>query len=498
MTCAEAYDVIVCGAGPAGSVVAWSLARRGVRVAVVERSQFPREKVCGDFVEPGGLRILDAMKCLDAVGASSPLPITHARSYVGSELVYREKVPYYEPKLGLPPHGLIVPRSELDTHLLDCARGASASVYEGCRVEQVDREDTVMRVRARTGRQSLELRAPLVVGADGTESIVARSVGLARRDPRYVSISQRGYVEGVAISGEAATWFYDEIYPGYAWMFPFAGGQANVGVGILSEACQRHHLSVPQLFRAFIEKLRREHLGCSDIRLIRTPLGGIVKSYAGITRNSFDGGVLVGDAGNFVDPMTGEGITPGMESALIASDTLIAALEQRRFDARFLSRFDRDFRSYFDPAMRCLDLAATVMRNRHLREYCLSALARGFAEARKDPHFARVSGTTFGGLELRPSAVLGQVWAKVARYIAEGSVEVALALLRGRPVPTGGLVDDVSAWRRGMTRSMLSDPRWHFSWLADLAKKSARFKWTPRNPRVQGPAQLHQVLRAPA
>ena len=61
MASAEAYDVIVCGGGPAGSVMAWSLAKRGVRVAVVERSQFPREKVCGDFVEPGGLRILDAM-----------------------------------------------------------------------------------------------------------------------------------------------------------------------------------------------------------------------------------------------------------------------------------------------------------------------------------------------------------------------------------------------------------------------------------------------------
>jgi len=470
--------------------MAWSLAQRGVRVAVVERSQFPREKVCGDFVEPGGLRILDAMQCLDAVEAASPIPITHVRSYVESELVYREKVPYYESRLGLPPHGYIVPRSELDTHLLDCARGASASVYEGCTVDRVEREGSLVRVGARAGGKRLELRAPLIVGADGTESIVARSFGLERNDPRYICVSQRGYVEGVAVTGEAATWFYDDIFPGYAWMFPFKGGRANIGVGVLSEASRRHGLSVPKLFRGFIEKLRREHLGCSDIRLTRRPLGGIVKSYAGITRNSFDGGLLIGDAGSFADPLTGEGITPGMESALIASETLIAALERGRFDARFLSRFDRDFRSYFDPAMRYLDLIATFMRNRHLREYCLSSIARGFAEATRDPTFARVAGASFGGLELRPSAIMGQVWTKIAYYIAEGGAEVGLALLRGKPVPAGGLVDDVAAWQRGMTRSFMSDPRWHLSWLADLARTSARFMWTPRNPRLRGPGEL--------
>lgn len=493
MTGAEVFDVIVCGGGPAGSAMAWSLARRGVRVAVLERSRFPREKVCGDFVEPGGLRILAAMQCLDAVESASPIPITHVRSYVGSELAYRQKILYYEPRLGLPPHGYIVPRSELDTHLLSCARDAGADVHEGSTVDRIERIDATVHVFARRGGKRVEFRAPLVVGADGTESLVARRFGLARDDPRYICVSQRGYVENVAVTGEAATWFYDDIFPGYAWMFPFADGQANVGVGVLSEASQRHGLSVPKLFRAFIEKLRREHLGCAGIRLTRRPLGGVVKSYAGITRNSFDGGVLIGDAGSFADPLTGEGITPGMESALIASDTLAAALDRGRFDAAFLSRFDRDFHRYFDPAMRYLDLIATLMRNRHLREYCLSAIARGFAEATRDPTFARVAGASFGGLELRPSAVMGQVWSKIGSYLAEGCAEAGLSLLRGRPVPAGGLIDDVVAWQRGMTRSFLSDPRWHLSWLADLGRTSARFMWTPRNPRLRGPDPLWEV-----
>src|SRR5258707_12279211 len=132
MSARDAYDVVVVGGGPAGSVMAWSLARRGVRVAVVERATFPREKVCGDFVEPGGLRILEAMQCRPALDGLSRLPITSTRVFIGSQVAYRGDIPYYQQKHGLPPYGYIVPRHELDTHLLDHAQAASATVYQGC------------------------------------------------------------------------------------------------------------------------------------------------------------------------------------------------------------------------------------------------------------------------------------------------------------------------------------------------------------------------------
>src|SRR5258708_19794626 len=116
MPAAQAYDVIVVGGGPAGSVAAWSLASRGVRVAVLERAVFPREKVCGDFVEPAGLRILAAMSCLDDL--DNPLPITGARVFVGPRQVYQGAVPYYEDAHALPPHAYALPRHVLATRLL--------------------------------------------------------------------------------------------------------------------------------------------------------------------------------------------------------------------------------------------------------------------------------------------------------------------------------------------------------------------------------------------
>jgi menaquinone-9 beta-reductase len=486
----DVRDVIVVGGGPAGSVMAWSLARRGVRVAIIERASFPRDKVCGDFVEPGGLRILEAMQCGRSLDDPSRSPITCTRVFVGSRVVYCGEIPYYEEKHGLRPYGYIVPRYELDADLLDRAREASASVYEGCTATEISRESGFVRVGVRSGDRQFTLGSRLVVGADGAASTVARSFGLSRTDRRYIAISQRAYVEGVTVEkGEATIWFDEDLFPGYGWMFPLSGGRANVGVGILSEACHRYGLSVPKLFAAFIEKLRLRHPGCAQIRVVGKTLGGVVKTYGGIGRNHFDGGVLIGDAGSFVDPVTGEGITPGMESALIASSTVAESLERGRFDAGFLSRFEGDFRRYFDPAMRYLDFCASLLRNWHFREFWLRAGTRGFVEASTDPVFARIAGSTFGGLELRPMLILGQLWFRIFGYVNEGSAQVFMDFLSGRFDRRGGLIGDIGAWQRGWWRSLIDDPLWHASWCAEVAQKSACVQPTllaSGNPRIQG------------
>jgi geranylgeranyl reductase family protein len=483
----DCFDVIVVGGGPAGSVMAWSLARRGVRVALLERAIFPREKVCGDFVEPGGLRILEAMGCIDRLDA--PNPIASARVYFGPRLAYQGAIPYYEPAPGLPTHGYIVPRHILDTRLQERAREAGAIIFEGCEAGDVQREAGQMKISARQGDQTLSLSAPLVVGADGAESLVARRAGLRRTDRRHIGLSQRAYVDGIKVDeGEATIWFDEDLYPGYGWMFPMSDGRANVGVGMLSETCHRQGLSVPKSFAACIEKLRIRHPGCAGVRVASRPLGGMVKMYGGAGPNHFDGGLLVGDAGSFVDPMTGEGITQGMESALIAGPTLLAALEAGRFDVQQLSSYERDFRRYFDPAMLFLDLCAAMMRNWHFRDFWLRATSRGFDEARLDPEFARVSGAGFGGLNLRPLAIVEQVWTRIIAHVGSGGSRAIVDLLNGRA--GAGLSGDLAAWERGWRQSLTDDPAWHFSWMGDVVKKAVMVQptlWAGGAPRAPGP-----------
>src|SRR4051812_16317305 len=125
---ANAFDVIVVGGGPAGAMMGWALATEGVHVAILERAGVPREKVCGDFVEPGGLRLLARMGVLSEIESRHRLRITKNRVYFGPKLLYRGDIHYYDHPEDELNYGLVISRRELDAILLDAARDAGAVV----------------------------------------------------------------------------------------------------------------------------------------------------------------------------------------------------------------------------------------------------------------------------------------------------------------------------------------------------------------------------------
>ncbi len=483
-------DVIVAGGGPGGSVLAWELARRGVRVVVLERSRFPREKVCGDYVEPRGLRILQRMGCLERLEASAPLPITHSATFVDWNRCYAAEIPFYGVTEQLPPHGYIIPRDELDNAILETAEQAGATVDQETLVTAVTAASSGIVVEARRGAKRVRYRSRLIAGADGANSVVGTSTGVLVDDPRYTAVAQRAYATGVdGDLGEAVFFFDQDLFPGYGWMFPMAGGRVNLGIGILSETRQRLDVNVPALFVDFVERLRRLHPRCVNLELCSAPIGGIVRTYGGAGPNHFDGGVLIGDAGSFVDPMTGEGITPAAESALLAAPVLQAALEAGRFDARQLAAYERAFRAYFDPAMTFLDLCAAVLRNRSLARPWLKALARGCELAQADPAFARTGGSYFGGLDIRPFGILGHVWVRVVQDLLLAWPRLLGGLGRTR-ASRATSVGDLIEWQAAWSRSLVADPLWHARWTMDVQRKSVRLLSAMRSagsdPRAAG------------
>ena len=472
--------------------MAWDLATRGLKVLVLDRATFPREKVCGDFVEPRGLRLFQTMGCLGKLESSNPLAITHVNLFLSGKSAYREHIPFYAGQTDLPQHGYIIPREDLDVRILASATEAGAEVRQGCQALRVERRGEAMTVHYREGGVESSVTAPIVVGADGTHSVVARSFDLLVDDPRYMAVSQRAYVDGLDIRhGESAFVFDKDLFPGYGWMFPMTNGRANVGVGILAETRDRYKVSVPNLFAAFLRKLQLMHPGCRAMRLVSKPIGGIVKTYGGVGRNYFDGGILVGDAGNFVDPMTGEGITPAAESARIGAAVIASALEKGRTDAATLAAYQRNFRAYFDPAMCYLDYVACVMRNRHFGDFWLGIVARGSEMAMRDRTFARLSGAAFGGLDVRPLDIVSRMWAKAAGQFTADSGRLAADLATGKFTPSGA-IGDVGRWYGGWWGSLAEDPGWHARWMGDVAKKIAVLARTTRlqDPRAQGPVHV--------
>ena len=485
------FDVIVVGGGPAGSAMGWSLAQRGIKAAVVEKAVFPREKVCGDFVEPAGLRIIETMGCTGALDLGKRLPITRNRVYYEARLPYHGDIPYYDGAHGMPPHGYIIPRDQLDTVLLQNAEDAGATVFRGTAAKGLEREGESNVLTARAGKQELRLEAPVIVGADGVQSMVAKTKDLRRTDRRHIGASQRVYLDNLDIEdGEATIWFDEDQIPGYGWMFPMTGGRANMGIGLLTETCDRFGMSVQQCFRDAVERLRYRHPGCRNARIASKPLGGAVHMYGGLTCNHFDGGILVGDAGSFVDPMTGEGITQGMESSILGARSVAAALEAGRFDSEQFASFERDFRAYFDPAMRYLVLLAQLLRNRHFHESVFIATRKGFEKAQVERSFGEISGTSFGGLNVQPLAMTGQLLWSLADHFLRGGAAALRDAMSGRGFTANGAIEDLLAWQRGWRASTADDLGWHMSWLGDIAHAIGKLGPSflmDENPRLRGP-----------
>ena len=488
---AERVDVLIAGGGPAGSTLAWALARSGLRPVLLERANFPREKVCGDYVDPRGLRILREMGALEVLERQKRVKITSTEAFVDWDRRFTGPIPIYGAIDDLP-YGYTIQRVELDHAMLEAAVAAGAVVHEGTTVGDLDAGPSGVEVTARRGPRTVRYRGKLIAGADGANSVVARSRGLSMEDSRRTAVARRAYGvidECGAETGEADVFYDRDSFPGFGWMFTSSEGRVNLGLGILSEARERWDMSLARLFDDFVESLRRHHPRCATLKLDSKPIGGVLKMYGGAGPNHFDGGLLVGDAGCFVDPLTGEGITPAMESALLAAPILAGALESGDYSAAGLARYETAFRGYFDPSMMFLDLCAEMLRNRHLTRPWLTAIARGAQIAQQDDVFTETFGSYIGGLDIRPFDLLGKVWVRSMEDVLLAWPRFFSGLAGARREP-GTSPADLVDWSVAFSRSMMDDPRWHMSWASDVQRQWARLlsstDGVSRDPRVDG------------
>ncbi|HEX7071341.1 MAG TPA: NAD(P)/FAD-dependent oxidoreductase, partial [Rhodothermales bacterium] len=206
-----------------------------------------------------------------------------------------------------------------------------------------------------------EIKAPIVIGADGAYSVVARALGMEQLDEAHYCAGLRAYYEGVTgfhPLNNVELHFVEEAIPGYFWIFPMANGRANVGVGLLSRVVKKKGIRLRALLDELVAHPRfRERFASarrvSPVRGWGLPLGSRVRPLAG------DGWMLAGDAASLIDPFTGEGIGNAMVSGECAARWAEAAHESGRFEGSVLADYERELRTYLSSELR---LSHTMQR----------------------------------------------------------------------------------------------------------------------------------------
>ncbi|WP_437283231.1 geranylgeranyl reductase family protein [Sorangium sp. So ce375] len=461
------YDVVIAGAGPAGSALAVELASEGYSVLLCDAARFPRDKVCGDYVSPRGLARLAALGCSEAIGRLECTPIRKSRLYLNRDHLVSGVLPRVA---GLPAHGHAIPRKELDDILFRRAIRAGAVVRESCRVTGFEATARGVHVSATHEGKACRIEGRLVVGADGATSAVANAAGLRMNDPRYTLASIRAYAHGLTLD-HTLMYFDEKYFPGYGWVFPVRPGLCNIGVGMVSEPLVRSGLKLGD-FYAKLTRLVHHLAGAKGARVeIGPQRGWPIRSYGGATENHFERGLLIGEAGCFVDPINGEGIPLALSSAHVAARTVRAAFQEGRFGKGFLARYEADFRARFDPDLGISDLAVTMIRNRHLLPVWLAIFRTMSLAAQKDARYAEVTGGILGGVIPAREAITPEMF---VRALVHGPGFWREALGAGAP---GGL----SGWFAGgaallgfqssLARAIKDDGAWWYGWVKEVQAK---------------------------
>ena len=315
-------DVLIAGAGPAGSIAALLLARTGARVLIVDREQFPRDKLCGDTLNPGAVRLLSSIGL-----AGGPLPTALRLRGMRITGPHAEVTAHYSRDQA----GLAVVRRDLDAWLLNAAIAAGAHFEPGLTVRAplVDQRAFSPLVSglivSRRGAADLRLPAVMTIAADGRRSTVARALELVVSPPRPRRWAFGTYVEGVdALNDVGEMHIRGGLYVGIA---PVAPNLANVclvtgrrqegrsPLEILTRVIGNDRGLAPRFTRAQFNH---------DVRVLG-PLACEARAVG------VEGAVLAGDAAGFVDPMTGDGLHLAMRSAMLAADAARHAIETGDF-----------------------------------------------------------------------------------------------------------------------------------------------------------------------
>jgi geranylgeranyl reductase family protein len=459
-------DIMIIGAGPAGASCATYLANDGFKVILVDWQKFPRDKVCGDFVSPFAINELTKLGVSHLDAFKKTNIIRSAAIFINGE----ERINRRFPKTAeYPEFGRVIPRIILDDMILQAARKAGVKIIESARFNSFQVFENAVVSYMKQGDKDIILSSKMLIGADGSQSSVARILRNGKPDEEDLIIGVRAYFENInSPEDRADLYFSSETFPGYYWLFPTGNGGANVGVGMLYKTLPRNNRHLKELLLQLISEDT-----CLKSRIGDGKLQGKVAAWPLSTYNpnsvySAERVLLIGDAAGLINPLNGEGIQYALQTGRWAAEIIKQSNED--YSNQALYAFKRKLDESLSYDLSFSNWIVQFIRNRTFNPVWIKVLEVFINQAKINDAYGDIAGGIIAGIfpaskALAPDFIF-QTFQQGFKTFGQELIEIILKknILKS--------TFDAGSFSIEIVKNIVNEPAEFFSWVKTIIGSS--------------------------